>query len=124
MTGLSAGPVTVIPMLLLADDPAAVKAEVTLRLSDTVELDLSQVRGPDTPPEERNEWTRERLFLFCIPVPKNSWSEKTTRLQQLWETSAYSGASQAEFPAEIRLYDASGRLLEEREYVIRSRVNE
>lgn len=112
----------VLPLFLFADDPGAVKAEVTLHLSDTLELELSQVRGPDAPPEERNEDTREAFFLFVLPVPEDPRSELGDRLQMLSETNLYRGGSRHGFPAEIRLYDASGALLETREYIIRSRA--
>ncbi len=113
----------VLPLFLFADEPAAVKAEVQLRLSDSISIDLCQVRGADTA-DERDEYTRERFFWFSVPMPKNRWSEKYDLLCLLWETNNYTANSAAEFPATIRLYDKAGDLLEEREYVVRSRAME
>ena len=114
----------VLPLFLFADDPAAVKAEVTLRLSDTLEIELSQVRGPDAPPEERDDCTRDGYFWFNIPLPGNHRSEKADLLGDLYETNAISWPPNLAFPARIRLYDAAGELLETREYLIRGRNQE
>lgn len=113
---------SVVPLFLFADDPAAVRAEVQLRLSEDVVLELSQVRGADAPDEERDQHTRQRFFWFDIPMPENSWSKKRALLWDLWETNSSTANSAAEFPATIRLYDAGGMLLETREYVVRSRA--
>ena len=119
MIGGSGG--TVLPLFLFVDDPAAVKAEVTLYLSDTVEVKLGQVRGLDAPPEERDANTRDRYFWFNIPMPENRWSEKFDLLYSLWESNAFYATAAGEYPAVIRLYNADGALLESREYVVRSR---
>lgn len=113
---------SVAPLFLFTDDPAAVKAEVQLRLSEDVVLELSQVRGADVPDEERDQHTRQRFFWFDIPMPENSWSKERALLWDLWETNSSTANSAAEFPATIRLYDADGMLLETREYIIRSRA--
>ena len=120
-TYMGMGSVTVLPLFLFADEPAAVKAEVQLRLSDNVIIDLSQVRGADAA-EERDEYTRERFYWFNVPMPKNRWSEKYDLLSLLWETNAFRSTAAGEYPATIRLYDADGKLLETKEYVIRSRA--
>ena len=112
----------VLPLFLFADDPAAVKAEVTLHLSDTAEIELSQVRGPDAPPEERDGCTRNGYFLFNIPLPEDHRAEKADLLGDLFETNAINSPTNLEYPAAIRLYDAAGNLLETREYIIRSRA--
>lgn len=108
----------VLPLFLFADDPAAVRAEVQLRLSDALVLDLSQVRGETGGGDGH---ARERFFLFRIPVPDNPRLTKAELLQALQETNAYSSLGQGEFPAVIRLYDGEGRLLETRSYTVRSR---
>ena len=113
---------SVVPLFLFTDEPAAVRAEVQLRLSEDVVLELSQVRGTDVPDEERDKHTRQRFFWFDIPMPENSWSKKRALLWDLWETNSSTANSAAEFTATIRLYDADGMLLETREYVIRSRA--
>ena len=115
---------SVAPLFLFADDPAAVRAEVQLRLSEDFVLELSQVRGADAPDEERDQHTRERFFWFDIPMPENSRSKQRALLRDLWDTNSYTANSAAEFPATIRLYDKAGDLLEEREYVVRSRAME
>ena len=112
----------VLPLFLFVDNPAAVKAEVTLHLSNTREIELQQARGPDTPPEERNKDTRAAHFQFILPVPENPRSAIGHRLQMLSETNHSGVSSRHVFPAVIRLHDASGTLLETREYVIRSRA--
>ena len=122
VTDVYSGKNPVLPLFLFVDDPAAVKAEVTLHLSDTVEIELSQVRGPDAPPEERDAYTRDGYFWFNIPLPKNRWSEKADLLGDLFETNECYSPPVLEFPADIRLYDASGALLEERTTFVRSRA--
>ena len=112
---------TVLPLFLFVDEPAAVRAEVTLHLSNTVEIELSQVRGTDAA-EEPDEYTRDGFFRFNIPMPENQWSRKYDLLCLLWETNAFRSTAAGEYPAHIRLYDAAGNLLETREYVIRSRA--
>ena len=110
----------ILPLFLFVDDPAAVRAEVEIRLSNTFRLDLSQVRGKTDGGEED---IREYFFLFRIPVPISRGSDNAQLLQDLYDTNQ-SHSFYAEFPASIRLYDCEDRLLETREYTIRSRVVE
>ena len=112
---------TVLPLFLFVDEPAAVRAEVTLRLSHTVEIELSQVRGSDAA-EESDKYTRDGFFRFNIPMPEDRRSRKYDLLCLLWETNVFRSTAAGEYPADIRLYDAAGNLLETREYVIRSRA--
>lgn len=112
---------TALPLFLFVDDPRAVEAEVTLHLSDTLEIELRQGRGGrEIPVKARDGYARERFFLFTVPMPENRWSRRWELMGELAESNAYNWTVAAEFPASIRLYDVSGALLETREYVIRS----
>ncbi len=111
---------TAVPLFLFVDDPRAVRAEVTLRLSDSIEIELAQGRGRDVPQVKRDGFAREHFFLFTIPVPENRWSKRWELLGELAEINSYVWTVTTEFPAIIRLYDISGALLETREYLIQS----
>lgn len=112
---------TAVPLFLFADDPRAVGAEVTLRLSDDVVIELRQGRGGrEIPREDRDGYAREAFFLFNIPVPENPASRSWTLLEELAKSNSWSMTVSAQFSASIRLYDVSGALLETREYVILS----
>lgn len=120
-------PTWVIPLFLFADDPAAVRAEVALHLTEDREVTLSQYRGSGAPEEERGWPVREKYFLFSLPIPPETWDspEEPDALNALlWTNDPTLTAGGREFPAVIRLYDAEGRLLETRNYVIRSRAAE
>ena len=108
----------VMPLFLFVDDPAAVRAEVRIRLSADHALELTQARGADAVGDGS---ARERFFLFPVPLPENRGSVKMELLQELyWTGTASAHMTYAAFPAVIRLYDASGALLETREYTIRA----
>ena len=110
-----------VPLFLFVDDPRAVKAEVTLRLSENETIELRQGRGSRaTPLEDRDGYARERFFLFNIPVTGDRPSRRRLLLWDLAESNSYTWTVETRFPADIRLYDASGALLETREYVIQS----
>lgn len=113
-----------IPLFLFVDDPAAVRAEVQLHLTEDWEVTLSQYRGTGAPEEQQGWGIREHYFLLCLPVPSKVWDspEKEEALRRMSWTNASSTVRSGEFPAVIRLYDAEGRLLETRDYVIRSRA--
>ena len=118
-------PEMVIPLFLFVDDPRAVRSEVRLKLTEDWEVTLEQYRGADTPPEELQGWTvRDRYFLLLLPVPPETWDsqEKAEALRSLLWTNDPTTVGGGEFPATILLYDAEGRLLETRDYVIRSRI--
>ncbi len=119
-------PVWVIPLFLFVDEPAAVRAEVELQLTEDWEVTLSQYRGTGAPEEERGWTVREKYFLFSLPIPPETWDspEKPDALNALLWTNDPTTVRGGEFPAVIRLYDAEGRLLETRDYVIRSRAAE
>jgi hypothetical protein len=119
-------PVWVIPLFLFVDDPAAVRAEVELQLTEDWEVSLNQYRGADAPPEQQGWAVRERYFLLLLPVPSKTWGfpEKGEALRRLLWINDPSTVRGGEFPATIRLYDGEGRLIETRDYVIRSRVAE
>ena len=108
----------VLPLFLFADDPAAVRAEVHIRLSAEIDVDLAQTRGGTGGGDDS---VRKPFFLFRIPIPELRL-RRAELLQELQETNAYSALGQGEFPAVIRLYDGEGRLLETREYTVRSRA--
>ncbi len=113
-----------IPLFLFVDDPAAVRAEVELQLTEDWEVSLNQYRGADAPPEQQGWAVRERYFLLLLPVPSKTWGfpEKGEALRRLLWINDPSTVRGGEFPAVIRLYDAEDRLLETRDYVIRSRA--
>lgn len=112
-----------VPLFLFADDPAAVRAELHVRLSESCELTLSQVRGAAAQPAETpgalTGYAREKFFWFNLPASPALWdSEDGARLRELLRTNQPYAITEG-FPATIRLFDAGGALLEEREYVIR-----
>ena len=110
---------------LFADDPAAVRAKISLKLLDDLEVTMIQVRGVDSTRESEG-WSREKYFLFRLPVSPevwNSFDDRDVRIGLVQTNQRYS-KTRMEVPATIRLYDAEGRLIEKREYVIRSRVAE
>ncbi len=107
----------VLPLFLFPDDPAAVRAEVRIRLSDEITVDLTQTRGETGGGDGSGG---EPFFLFRIPIPE-SRLKKAELLQELQETNAYSSLGKGEFPADIRFYDGEDRLLETRAYTVRSR---
>ena len=118
-------PVWVIPLFLFVDEPAAVRAEVELQLTEDREVTLSQYRGTGAPEEERDWSVREKYFLFSLPIPPETWDSPDAPdafNALLWTNDPTLTAGGREFPAVIRLYDAEDRLLETRDYVIRSRA--
>ncbi len=115
-----------IPLFLFVDDPAAVRAEVRLQLAEDWEVSLNQYPGGGAPPEQQGWAVRERYFLLLLPVPSKTWGspEKAEALRRLLWINDPSTVRGWEFPAVILLYDGEDRLIETREYVIRSRVAE
>ena len=115
----------VIPLFLFVDDPAAVRAKISLRLLDDVEMTMSQARGGDGTGESEG-WSRERYFLFHLPVSPRVWNsfDDSSLHHRLVRTNQRYSKTRTEVPVTIRLYDAAGRLIEKREYVVRSRVAE
>ncbi len=115
-----------IPLFLFVDEPAAVRAEVELHLTEDWEVTLSQYRGTGAPEEQQGWGIREHYFLLRLPVPSKVWDspEKEEALRRMSWTNAPSTVRGGGFPATIRLYDGEGRLIETRDYVIRSRVAE
>lgn len=112
-----------LPLFLFADDGEAVKASLHIRLSDSYERTLTQVRGAAAQPAEepgaQTGYARERFFWFNLPVSPESWdTEDGALLRELLRTNqAYARTEM--FPVTIRLYDAEDTLLETREYVVR-----
>lgn len=107
------------PLFLFADDPAAVKAAVHIQMSETEELTLTQVRGALAQTEAGDEYSRERFFLFRIPVERKSWSlNRGALLRDMLYCYEYSPFRTVGYPATIYLYDAEGRLLETREWTL------
>jgi hypothetical protein len=118
-------PVWVIPLFLFVDEPAAVRAEVELQLTEDREVTLRQYRGTGAPEEERDWSVREKYFLFSLPIPPETWDSPDAPdafNALLWTNDPTLTAGGREYPAVIRLYDAEDRLLEARDYVIRSRA--
>ena len=116
----------VIPLFLFVDDPAAVRAEVRLKLPDQQELRLSQVRGANRAGEYEGWEVKEQYFLFRLAISPELWNSPDDPNQwlDLVRTNQLNSKTWKVLPAEIRLYDREDQLMETREYVIRSRVAE
>ena len=97
----------VMPLFLFADDPAAVKATVQLRLSETEEITLTQVRGKPADTRAGEPGSRERFFLFSLPV--------TGELLEAYKYGYYRAMG---YQAAVRLFDAEDRLIETREWTL------
>ena len=107
-----------VPLFLFADDPAAVKATVCIRLSETDELTLTQVRG-ELASQTGDADSREGYFLFSIPVTRESWTlNRGVQVRTLLWAYAYPPYRPAGIPVTIRLYDGEDRLLETREWTL------
>lgn len=114
-----------VPLLLFADDPAAVRAAVTITLSDGKELSMSQVRGAGSSALfGEDEWiagcVRERFFLFEHRLTSGEWNSGWS---ELMETNAGYSCDR-EWPAVIELYDADNRLIRTVDYTLRSRAGD
>ena len=114
-----------VPLLLFVDDPAAVRAVITITLSDGKELAMSQVRGEGSyalfgEDERIAGCVRERFFLFEHRLASGEWDSDWSKLM---ETNAGDSCDQ-EWPAVIELYDADNRLLRTVDYTIRSRAGD
>ena len=110
---------SVMPLFLFADDPAAVKATVQLRLSETDEITLTQVRGEASDTRSEDAGSRERYFLFRMPVTMEDWTLKRGGLiRDLLDSYRYTPCRPVGYPATIRLYDAEDRLIETREWTL------
>ncbi len=115
-----------VPLLLFADDPAALRAQIRITLSGGDVLELSQVRGDGSCVYyDKSEWmegcVREKLFLCNCPVTPEEWESDWMHIA---ETNASSASSWDEWQAEIGLYDAENRLIRSVDYVIRSRAGD
>ncbi len=97
----------VMPLFLFADDPAAVRATVQLRLSGTDEITLTQVRGRIADIRAGDPGSRERFFLFSLPVT-----------QELLDAYKFGYYRTVGYQAAIRLYDGEDRLIETREWIL------
>ena len=115
-----------VPLLLFVDDPAAVRAAITITLSDGKELTMSQVRGEGCAALfGEDEWiagcVRERFFLFEHRLTSGEWDSDWSKLM---ETNAGYSASSQEWPAVIALYDRENQLIRTVDYTIRSRAGD
>ena len=115
-----------VPLLLFVDDPAAVRAVITITLSDGKELTMSQVRGESSAAlfgedERIAGCVRERFFLFEHRLTPGEWDSDWSRLM---ETNAGYAWGDQEWPAVIELYDAGNQLLRTVDYTIRSRAGD
>ena len=110
---------TAAPLFLFADDRAAVKARVSIRLSETDELTLTGERGAIAHDGPLDFGSRERYFLFSIPMEQETWNlERGLRVRRLLEGYAYTRFRPVGFPATVWLYDGEGRLIETREWTL------
>ncbi len=115
-----------VPLLLFADDPAAVRAAITITLSDGKELTMSQVRGVGSSALfGEDEWiagcVRDRNFLFEHRLTAGEWNSDWI---ELMETNAGYPSGNQHWPAMIELFDADNRLIRTVDYTIRSRVED
>ena len=115
-----------VPLLLFVDDPAAVRAVITITLSDGKELAMSQVRGEGSAALfGEDAWiagcVRERFFLYGHPLASGEWDSDWSKLM---ETNAGYSASSQEWPAVIALYDRENQLIRTVDYTIRSRAGD
>lgn len=97
----------VMPLFLFADDPAAVRATVQLRMSETDEVTLTQVRGKPADIRAGEPGSRERFFLFSLPVT-----------QELLDAYKFGYYRTVGYQATVRLYDGEDRLIETREWTL------
>ena len=108
-----------VPLFLFVDDPAAVKATMQLRLSETDEITLTQVRGKPADTRAGDPGSRERYFLFHMPVTREEWTLKRGELiRDLLNSYKYTPYRPVGYQATIRLYDAEDRLIETREWTL------
>ena len=115
-----------VPLLLFVDDPAAVRAAITITLSDGKKLTMSQVRGEGSAALfGEDAWiagcVRERFFLYDHPLASGEWDSDWSKLM---ETNAGYSASSQEWPAVIELYDRENQLIRTVDYTIRSRAGD
>ena len=109
----------VLPLFLFADDPAAVRATVEIRISEKDVITLDQVRGEKARSEEGNADSRESYFLFRIPVTRETWMRQSGIFaRELVLGYALIPFSTVGHPAAIRLYDDEDRLIETREWTL------
>jgi hypothetical protein len=109
----------VVPLFLFVDDPAAVKATMQLRLSETDEITLTQVRGGTVDTRAGDPGSRERYFLFHMPVTREEWTLKRGELiHKLLDSYTNARYRPVGYQATILLYDAEDRLIETREWTL------
>lgn len=101
----------VLPIFLFADDPEAARAEVSICLSETYAVTMTR--------ERRGK--NSGYFRFDLPLTSENWQRDGEILEDLSATNMSFWQTSRQYPATIRLYDASGTLLETRDYLIRSR---
>ena len=120
LTGMQLQRDMAAPLFLFVDEPGAVKATVRISLSETDEITLSQVRGELAHTQAGDADSRERYFLFSIPVTRENWKLNWgAQVRELLLGYAYIHPySPAGFPVTIWLYDEEDRLIETREWTL------
>ncbi|MBR6704921.1 MAG: hypothetical protein IKI82_05770 [Lachnospiraceae bacterium] len=104
--------VRMLPVFLFTDRVSAARAELHFTLSERYEVTLSADRRDAA-------W-----FTFEVPLTKELWfSIDKDRMADLIATNSFYTKTRGEYPAQIRLYNAEGVLLEERELSFRSRLS-
>ena len=112
-----------LPLFLFVDDPAAVKATIGLKLSDTYEVTLTSVRGEEA--DASYGFRRMTFFEFDLPVTNDMVGTSDAELLvRLASTNSHYDRSADTFPVTIRLYDIHDELINEIEYIIKSRAYE
>ena len=108
-----------VPLFLFADRPEAVKATVRIQLSDTDGLTLTQTRGERGRTGPGDLGSRERFFLFSIPVSEEEWpldrGASVRALLQGYEDKRFRPVG---FPVTVCLYDGEGRIIENRKWTL------
>ena len=116
-----------VPLLLFVDDPAAVRAVVSMTLPDGIALSMSQVRGEGNPALfGESEWiagcVREHFFLFDHPLSPGEWERDWIDLMETNASLFY--YDEGGFPAVIELYDRDNHLIRTVDYTIRCRAGD
>ena len=108
-----------VPLFLFADEPEAVKATVRIQLSGTDELTLTQTRGENIRTGPGDLGSRERFFLFSIPVTYEDWYlDRGVSVRELLQGYEDKRFRPVGVPVTVRLYDGEDRLLETREWTL------
>ena len=109
----------VMPLFLFVDDPAVVKATVQIQIPEYDVITLDQVRGEKACSGEENADSRERYFLFSIPMTQETWMmRRGIFARELLIGYRLIPFATVGYSATIWLYDNEDRLIETREWIL------